>query len=99
MYNCIAPANGNVLKVSSNNDFKFDGETVGEMYTRYMTELSLQNIQDANYDDFILIDNGEMIYVTRSSFSLKGNLLSINQINFDPEKVDEIPFIFASFIK
>ena len=94
VYNCTCPAKGNVLKVSSNNDFKFDGEIIEQMYASYMTQLSLQNIQDANYDDFILIDNGEMIYVTRSSFSLKGNLLSINQINFDPEKVDEIPFIF-----
>jgi len=94
VYNCTSPANGNVLKVSSNNDFKFDGELVNEMYASYMTELSLQNIQDANYDDFILVDNGEKISVRRDSFSLKGNLLPINSINFSPDKVDEIPFIF-----
>jgi hypothetical protein len=40
-YNCSAPAYRNVLKVSSNNDFKFDGENINEMYTSYMTELSL----------------------------------------------------------
>ena len=94
LYNCTCPANGSILKVSSDNDFKFDGEFVELMYTSYMTELSLQNIQDANYDDFILIDNGKKINVKRDSFLLKGNLLSINSINFDPDKVDEIPFIF-----
>ena len=94
MYNCIAPANGNVLKVSSNNDFKFDGETVGEMYTSYMTELSLQNMQNEKYDNYMIIDNGKKIDVKGGSFSFKGNLVSIDSLNFDPDKVDEIPFIF-----
>ena len=94
LYNCNAPANGNVLKVSSNNDFKFDGETVNEMYASYMTDLSLQNIQNEKYDDFILIDNGKKIDMKGDSFSFKGNLVSINSINFDPDKVDEIPFTF-----
>ena len=93
-YNCSAPAYRNVLKVSSNNDFKFDGENINEMYTSYMTELSLQNIQNENYDNLILIDNGKIIDVKKSSFSFKGNLVPINSLNFDPNKVDEIPFIF-----
>ena len=94
VYNCIAPANGNVLKVSSNNDFKFDGETVGEMYTSYVTELSLQNMQNEKYDNYMIIDNGKKIDVKGGSFSFKGNLVSIDSLNFDPDKVDEIPFIF-----
>ena len=94
VYNCNAPANGNVIKVSSNNDFKFDGETVREMYTSYMTELSLQNIQNEKYENYMIIDNGKKIDVKRSSFSFKGNLVSIDSLNFDPDKVNEIPFTF-----
>ena len=96
-YNSSAPAIGNVLKVSSNNDFKFDGENINEMYTSYMTELSLQNIQNEDYDNLILIDNGKIIDVKKSSFSFKGNLVPINSLNFDPNKVDEIPFTFKDY--
>ena len=93
-YKCTSPANGNVSKVSSNNDFKFDGETVSEVYTSFMSESSLQNIQNEKYNDFILIDNGKIIYAKVGTLSIKGNIVSINSINFDLDKIDEIPFIF-----
>lgn len=93
-YNCKAHANGIVSKVSSNNDFKFDGETVLEIYTSFLTESSLQNIQNEKCNDFILIDNGKKIFAKNGIFSIKGNIVPINSINFDLGKVDEIPFIF-----
>ena len=88
MYNCNAPANGNILKVSSNNDFKFDAETIGEMYTSYMTELSLQNLKNEKYDNYMIINNGKKINVKWGIFHSKEIWF------FGPDKVDEIPFIF-----